>query len=239
MCYAQIAMMAVNVGMQVMGNNKEDKAIGAEIGKLNAQKQQKVRELNYNISSLSREQVDQFDQAVTQLQGNSINSIRNQGMLEAALGETNLQGRSTDSVLREVQGQDARVADSIRDNYKRSFQGLQYAKETNILETQSSLDGMPTIKGPSAFSRTMGIINAGAEGWSMGGSWSSMAQGAGGMLGRAGYASSGQQSGGSSGGGMGGILGMFGGMFGGGGGTGANTGMGGNAGGGLKMPSFK
>lgn len=236
MCYAQVAMAAVNVGMQVMGNNKEDKEIGAQIAKLNAQKQQKVRELNYNLAALSQEQRDQFDAAVTQLQGNSINSIRNQGMLEAALGDTNLEGRSMDSVMREVRGQDARVADSIRDNYGKSWTGLQYQKETNIMETQSSLDGMPTIKGPSAFSRTMGIINAGAEGWSMGGSWADMAKGGGGFLDRAGYASSGKQSGGGGGGGFGGIMSMFGGMFGGAGKTGAN--MGGNAGGGLRMPSF-
>lgn len=169
MCYAQVAMAGANIGMTLLGNRQQDKQIGSEIAKLNAQKREKVREMNYNIANLSQEQRDQFDQAVTQLQGNSINSIRNQGMIEAALGETGLEGRSMDSVMREVRGQDARVADSIRDSYGKSWTGLQYAKESSVMETQSSLDGMPTIKGPSGFSRALGIVEAGVSGYSTGG----------------------------------------------------------------------
>lgn len=227
MCGPALAMAGASVGMQLLGNRAEDKAIGQQIAAQNAMKQQKVRELNYNLASLSREQVDQFDQAVTQLQGQSINSLRNQGMLYAALGETNLEGRSMDAVMREVEGQDARVSDSIRDSYGKSWQGLQYAKETNILETQSSLDGMPKIKTPSAFGRTLGVIGAGLDGFGMGGD---VAKGIGSVLSSAG--------GGSSGGitaGIKGITGMVTGLFGG-GGTGANTGL--NAAGGLRVQKF-
>lgn len=230
MCWIQIGMAAVGVAGKLMGNKKEDKAIGEEIGKLNAQKQETVRQLNYEIAGLDQEQRDQFDQAVSQLQANSINSIRNQGMIRAALGETNLEGRSMDAVMREVEGQDARVADSIRDNYARSWTGIQANKISGVLQTQSSLDGMPTIKGPSAFARTMGVMQAGVQGWMGGGS------GVSGIASTLMGAASSSQGGASTGfdkfgAGVSSIFNAFKGS--GGGGTGANTGV--NAAQGLRM----
>lgn len=85
------------------------------------------------------------------------------------------------------------------------------------METQSSLDGMPTIKGPSAFARTLGVVNAGVSG-ALGG----MTGGAGawgGVLDQLTYGATGQKSSG----GFGGIASMLGGLMGG-GKTGANMG---------------
>lgn len=165
-----LAFAAVGAGGALLGDRDEQKQLGQSIAAQNAQKKQMVRSLNYELSSISQEQRDQYDQAVASLQANSINSIRNQGMLEAALGETNLEGRSTQAVIREVQGQDARVADSIRDSYQRSHTGLQHSKETAVMQTQSALDGMPKIKGQSTFSRILNVANGGMQGYAFGAS---------------------------------------------------------------------
>lgn len=182
MCGFMAAGAAIGGISSIMGLREQNKEIGRQIAAQNAQKTLMVREMNYNLSSLDQEQKDQFDQAVTTLQGNSVNSIRNQGMIEAALGESNLEGRTMDAVMREVRGQDARVADSIRDSYGKSWTGLQNAKETSIMETQSSLDGMPQIRGPSTFSQILSVGTGALQGAQMGHSLESAYKGAKGLV---------------------------------------------------------
>lgn len=210
MCGPMAIGAAVGAGSSLLGIKDENKRIGAEIAAQNATKQNMVKSMNYEVANLSIEQRNQFDQAVQQLQNNSIDSIRNQGMIAAALGETNLQGRTTDAVMREVQGQDARVKDSIKDNHQRAWTSLQQNKEATIMQTQSSLDGMPKIQTPSAFSQILKVAGGAVSGATMGSN-------VGGMV--------------SSAGGISGVTSSITGMF---GKTGANTGMG-NAAGGLKI----
>lgn len=142
------------------GAKDQARQISEQIAAQNASKVQVVKTMNYDLANLSQEQRDQYDQAVAQLQGNSINSIRNQGMIRAAIGESNLEGRSMDRVLREVEGQDARVADSIRGSYKDSFQGLQQQKEVTVLNADAQIKGMPKINKPSSTSVMLGIASS-------------------------------------------------------------------------------
>lgn len=142
------------------GAKDQARQISEQIAAQNATKVQMVKTMNYDLANLSQEQRDQYDQAVAQLQGNSINSIRNQGMIRAAIGESNLEGRSMDRVLREVEGQDARVADSIRGSYKDSFQGLQQQKEVTVLNADAQIRGMPKINKPSSTSVMLGIASS-------------------------------------------------------------------------------
>lgn len=142
------------------GAKDQARQISEQIAAQNATKVQLVKTMNYDLANLSQEQRDQYDQAVAQLQGNSINSIRNQGMIRAAIGESNLEGRSMDRVLREVEGQDARVADSIRGSFKDSFVGLQQQKETTVLNADAQIKGMPKINKPSSTSVMLGIASS-------------------------------------------------------------------------------
>lgn len=142
------------------GAKDQARQISEQIAAQNATKVQVVKTMNYDLANLSQEQRDQYDQAVAQLQGNSINSIRNQGMIRAAIGESNLEGRSMDRVLREVEGQDARVADSIRGSFKDSFVGLQQQKETTVLNADAQIKGMPKINKPSSTSVMLGIASS-------------------------------------------------------------------------------
>lgn len=142
------------------GAKDQARQISEQIAAQNATKVQMVKTMNYDLANLSQEQRDQYDQAVAQLQGNSINSIRNQGMIRAAIGESNLEGRSMDRVLREVEGHDAQVADSIRGSFKDSFQGLQQQKEVTVLNADAQIKGMPKINKPSSTSVMLGIASS-------------------------------------------------------------------------------
>lgn len=151
------------------GAKDQAKQIGEQIAAQNATKVSVVKSMNYDLANLSQEQRDQYDQAVAQLQANSINSIRNQGMIRAAFGESGLEGRSVDRVMREVEGQDARVADSIRGSFKDSFVGLQSQKELTVLNADAQIKGMPKINKPSSTSVMLGIASSMMSGASTGG----------------------------------------------------------------------
>lgn len=165
MCAPVMAGMAVVGALSaVSGQRDQAKQIGSQITAQNAQKLETVRQMNYELASIDQEQRDLYEDAVAQLQSNSINSLRNQGSIAAAFGESGLEGRSVDAALREVRGQDARVADSIRGSYSKGFAGNQYAKEVAVLNADSSIKGMPRIQGPSTVSNVLGVINGGLSG---------------------------------------------------------------------------
>lgn len=69
-----------------------------------------------------------------------------------------------DAVIREVSGSDARNQDSIRAGYTDSRRGTQLASETARMQAQASINGMGTIRGPSAVSGALSIINGGLAG---------------------------------------------------------------------------
>lgn len=165
MCEPVSIAMAVVGGVSAIAGQKEaDKQMGAQVAAQEATKQNMIRTMNYDIASKSQEQRDLYEQAVAQLQANSINSIRNQGMLAAALGETGLEGNSVDRVMREVEGQDARVADSIRGDFSKQFGAAQYNKELDVINAEGALKGIPKITGPSTASRILGVVNGGLSG---------------------------------------------------------------------------
>lgn len=159
-----IGMAAVGAMSAMSGQRDQAKQMGSQIAAQNAQKKEVVRQMNYEIASIDAEQRDLYDDAIAQLQGNSINALRNQGMIAAAFGESGLEGRSVDAALREVKGQDARVADSIRGSFQKGFAGNQYAKEVAVLNADSSIKGMPKITGPSTVSNILGVVNGGLSG---------------------------------------------------------------------------
>lgn len=172
MCNQAYAMAggAVLGGLSGYQNAKDEaRQIGEQIAAQNATKRSIVKSMNYDLANLSQEQRDQYDQAIAQLQANSINSIRNQGMIRAAFGESGVEGRSVDQVMREVEGQDARVADSIRGSFKDSFVGLQQQKEVAVLNADAQIKGMPKINKPSSTSVLLGITSSMMSGASLGG----------------------------------------------------------------------
>lgn len=151
------------------GAKDQAKQISEQIAAQNATKLATVKTMNYDLANLSQEQRDQYDQAIAQLQANSVNSIRNQGMVRAAFGESGVEGRSVDRAMREIEGQDARVADSIKWSYKDSFVGLQQQKEVAVLNADAQIKGMPKINKPSSTSVMLGIASSMMSGASMGG----------------------------------------------------------------------
>ncbi|UCR90942.1 putative internal virion protein B [Ralstonia phage RpY2] len=160
-----MGIMAV-VGMASAASAQKDQAdqIGDARAAQAGQARQLIKQMNYKDGQLNQEDRNAYEQAQQQLETNSINAMRNRGMIEAAFAESGVEGRSVDSVIREVKGQDARVADSIRADYMNQRRGIQSASEQNYMETTGAISGQAKIRGPSNVSQTLQVINGGMQG---------------------------------------------------------------------------
>lgn len=165
MCSAAGVIGGVIGGANAYMGAKENAAeIGNQIAAQNASKLSTIKSMNYELANLSQGQRDQYAATVTQLQEASIQSIRNQGTIRAAMGDSGLEGRSMDAVMREVEGQDLRASESLKANYMDSFWSIQSQKETTVLNADAAIKGMPTIRKPSSTAVMLGVVSGAING---------------------------------------------------------------------------
>lgn len=157
-------MAVVGAATALSGQKDQAKAIGEQRVQQSRQATEAIKQFNYKDTQLQGQDRDNYDAAVRQLTDANINSIRNTGLINAAFSESGVEGRSVDAVVREVAGGDARVRDSIRQGYSDSRKGIQQDSEVNLMQTQAQIGGMGTIRGPSAVSSALGVINGGLQG---------------------------------------------------------------------------
>lgn len=163
-----IGMAALGGASAINGNRAAAKQAGAAIAQQNAQKQEIIRESNYAAVSNNQEAVNARDEAVQQLTELNINAIRNQGMVQAAFGESGLEGRSQRAVTRELQGTQARQADAIRQGLTEKERAVQYANETGQLSAIGQIKGMGKIEGPDNTTQLLNVFSGAIGGASQG-----------------------------------------------------------------------
>lgn len=156
-----IGMAVVAVAGSVMGAHDKAKAEGqAEDAKRKSQMEM-VKQMNIANADLNLQAQDKGDQARQQLTEVNLKSLRNRGMLNAAIGESGLSGNSMDRIKQVSQAQTDREAQSIRDNYKRDYQAIFANQVGNVENTKSQLKSMaPTFKS----SRVADALNAASAG---------------------------------------------------------------------------
>ncbi|BAJ51831.1 internal virion protein [Ralstonia phage RSB2] len=159
-----IGMAIVGVASAVAAQKGQADTVSDARAQQSAQSREMIKQFNFRDAQLNQEDRNDYEAAVQQLENNSINAIRNRGMIEAAFLDSGVEGRSVDAVVREVEGQDARVADSIRADYANQRRGTQAKSEQSFLETSGALAGQAKIRGPSAASSALAVINGGMQG---------------------------------------------------------------------------
>lgn len=163
-----IGMAAVGGASALNANKAQAKQAGAAIAQQNAQKQEIIRQTNYDAVAGRQEAVNARDAAVQQLSELNINAIRNQGMVMAAFGESGLEGRSQRAVVRELEGTQARQSDAIRQGLTEQERSVQYALETGQLSAIGQIKGMGKIEGPDKTSQFFNVLSGTLGGASQG-----------------------------------------------------------------------
>ena len=105
-----------------------------------AQAKALITSYNYGIVGLRTQGRSAFEEASRELQKNTINSMKNQSMVEVALAETGVEGRSQDRVMRDVRGYDAMTSASIKENFERQTYNLKQDAESMYQSTKSQLN---------------------------------------------------------------------------------------------------
>ena len=105
-----------------------------------AQAKALITNYNYGMVSLRTQGRSAFEEAARELHKNTISSMKNQSMVEVALAETGVEGRSQDRVMRDVRGYDAMTRASIKENFERQTYNLKQDAESMYQSTKSQIN---------------------------------------------------------------------------------------------------
>lgn len=168
MCEPMTIMAGVGAGMAVLGSvsGQKDQAdlIGEQRKAQARNATEMIKQFNFRDQQLNDQDRAERDKVIGELTNANIAAIRNQSMLSAAFGETGLEGRSIDAVMRDVEGASAQQRAGIQDKYLQTRRGIQSQSEQNAAQTQAGINGIPKINAPSGVSQALGTINAGMQG---------------------------------------------------------------------------
>lgn len=124
-------------GLSALGIGSSNKAA---LQAYKAQAEALITSYNYGLTNLRTQGRSAFEEAARELQKNTINSMKNQSMVEVALSETGVEGRSQDRVMRDVRGYDAMTRASIKENFERQTYNLKQDAESMYQSTKSQIN---------------------------------------------------------------------------------------------------
>ena len=136
-------------------------------------KQLEVINKNYTYAQneLDKYAVYTYDEALAGLYQNSLNAFRNNSMVDAALGETGLEGRSQERVSRDVKGQTERQNDNIQSSFENAIYSIKSKKDALYVTYKSDVDYLRDFTGTQftkGISGLMKIADSTAQGAALG-----------------------------------------------------------------------
>lgn len=151
--------------------------------KINDRFWEQVRQINrqysYAQNELDKQAVYARDDAQSEMYQLSLNAFRNNSLVESALSESGLEGRSQKAVARDVRGQSERQKDNIQASYENAIYSIKSQKDSLYIEYKDNIkDLRDSIKGiyksglsaimeigdKAAIGAFMGYVGAGAGG---------------------------------------------------------------------------
>lgn len=142
---------------------------------------EQIRQVNkqysYAQNELDKQAVYARDEAQSEMYQLSLNAFRNNSLVESALSESGLEGRSQKAVARDVRGQTERQKDNIQASYENAIYSIKSNKDSlyteyrdNIKDLRDSIKGsyksglnaILEIGDKAAIGAFMGYVGAGA-----------------------------------------------------------------------------
>lgn len=164
-----IAMAVVAVAGAAMGEHDKAKAEGqAEDAKRKSQVEM-IKQMNISNADLTLQAKDKAEQANQQITEINLKSLRNRGMVAAAIGESNLSGNSMDRIKRVTDAESSREKMSVVDNYQRDYQTIFANQLGNVENTKSQLKSMAPLIRTSKLASALNVASAGMGAYSASG----------------------------------------------------------------------
>ncbi|MHA4965264.1 virion core protein, T7 gp14 family [Pseudomonas extremorientalis] len=137
----------------------------------NERKQQNeiVKQANFAENDQKLATVDKQDEARRQLTEVNLQSIRNQGTINAAIGESGLAGNSMERLRNSVANDSSAQAMNITDNYTRDYQAIFANRVGSSENAKAAVRGLGGNKYKvNNIANALGIVSAGAGGYAQG-----------------------------------------------------------------------
>ncbi|WKV24240.1 internal virion protein [Pectobacterium phage LET1] len=163
-----IGMGIMAVAGAAMSASNQAKAEGAAMDAQNRQATEMVKQMNYSDANLKMQERDLKEQQMQELTETTLNGIRNQGMVRAAVAESGLEGNSMNRIERDVAGQTVKERAGITDSYNRDYAAIFGNRIANIQNTQSAISGQGKIIKTSPLAHALNVTSAGMQGYAMG-----------------------------------------------------------------------
>ncbi len=163
-----IAMAVVAVAGAAMGAHDKAKAEGQAEDARRKSQIEMVKQMNIANADLSLQAKDKYDQAQQQMTEINLKSLRNRGMVAAAIGESNLAGNSMDRIKRVTAAETSREKMGVLDNYQRDYQTIFANQVGNVENTKSSMKSMAPVHKTSKLANALDVASAGVSGYAAG-----------------------------------------------------------------------
>lgn len=163
-----IGMGIMAVAGAAMSASSQAKAEGAAIDAQNRQSIEQIKQMNYSDANLKMQERDLKEQQVQELTETTLNGIRNQGMVRAAVAESGLEGNSMDRIERDVRGDTIKERAGITESYNRDYAAIFGNRIANIENTKSAIRGKGKIMTTSPLAHALNVANAGMQGYAAG-----------------------------------------------------------------------
>lgn len=152
-----------------MGEHDKAKAEGqAEDAKRKSQIEM-IKQMNISNADLTLQAKDKAEQTNQQITEINLKSLRNRGMVAAAIGESNLSGNSMNRIKRVTDAESSREKMSVLDNYQRDYQTI-FANQVGTVEnTKSQLKSMAPLIRTSKLASALNVASAGMGAYSASG----------------------------------------------------------------------
>lgn len=158
-----IAMAVVAVAGAAMGAHGKAKAEGqAEDAKRKSQIEM-IKQMNIANADLALQAKDKGEQAQQQMTEINLKSLRNRGMINAAIGESGIAGNSMNRIKQVTEAETSREKMGVLDNYQRDYQTIFANQVGNVANTKSQLNSMAPVMRTSKLASALDVVSAGAN----------------------------------------------------------------------------
>ncbi|QVW21418.1 hypothetical protein KJF94_16010 [Pseudomonas hormoni] len=171
-----IGMAVVAVAGAAMGASEQAKAKGAATDAQRKNQQEIIKQANMQDADTALTMVDKREEAQRQLTEVNLQALRNQGTINAAVGESGMSGNTIDRIRRSADNESSAEKMNITDNYNRDYAAIFQNRVGAVENARSAVRGGG---GQGAkvnnIANALNIVGAGLGGYASGGGFSKTA----------------------------------------------------------------
>lgn len=164
MCEPMTIMAGLAVVSAGMGEMQKGQAWAAQETARRKNNREAVRQANYQDAALQLQDKQNFAAARREMEGISLESIRANGTVKTAIGESNLEGRTMERVAADVENAHLRAAVDVQRNYDTDYANVWAERDAVRNNLIATIEGNPAATKPSVLGGVLNVASAGVQG---------------------------------------------------------------------------